>query len=138
MKRTLAAPLVAGIVAVVVAACSSGSTATQSPPPSPSAPAPATSSASGGHVVTIDLEDYRFVPSTFSAPNNATIVLVNKGKTLHNFTITGSPVSVDVQPGQTVTLTPPPSPFAPGTYKFFCKYHQALGMTGTLQVTTGS
>jgi plastocyanin len=65
-------------------------------------------------------------------------VITNNGPALHNFSIEGTPVDVDTQPGQTLPLSPPATPLAPGTYNVFCKYHKALGMVATLTVTAGS
>jgi plastocyanin len=122
----LMAPMAALLVVLGSACSSSKSTST-----------PTTPAATGGNEVAITIVDNSFNPSTITAVNTATLVLTNNGAALHNFTIEGSTVDQDVQPGQTLSLTPPPTPFAPGTYNVFCKYHKALGMTATLTVTAG-
>ena len=87
--------------------------------------------------------DIAFQPddATIAANQNVTVTLENKGAALHNFSITDNQnsnvknlnISVDVQPGQTQTVTIN----APaGDYYFFCNVpgHEAAGMHGTLHV----
>jgi plastocyanin len=139
-SRGSASVLLVALVVALGSACSSGGGTTNSttPPTTPQTTvptsAPATSSSSG---VTITMADFMFTPSTVTASNAEAIVLVNTGSALHNFSIEGTPISIDVQPGQTQTLTAPGPSFQAGTYTFFCKYHRAQGMTGTLTATSG-
>jgi plastocyanin len=112
------------VVLVVLGACSSKKT------PTPSSPTPNP----GGNGATLTMEDFKFVPAQLTASASKPIVLINNGAVLHNFTIEGSSLTVDVQPGQTQSL-PPPAPVQPGTYTFFCKYHRSQGMEGTITVT---
>jgi plastocyanin len=121
MKRSLAT---LAVVLVVLGGCSSKK------PTTPSSP----SANPGGNGATITMEDFKFVPAQVTASASKTIVLINNGAALHNFSIEGSNLSMDVQPGQTQTL-PPPAPVQPGSYTFFCKYHRSQGMTGTITVT---
>ena len=90
-------------------------------------------SAQGGATVRIAMRDDRFVPGNVTV-SGTEIVLVNKGQSIHNFSIKGQGIDYDVQPGETeyedVELPP-------GSYKFFCKYHEGAGMVGTLQVVSG-
>lgn len=81
--------------------------------------------------------DFQFQPSTLNATTSQSIMITNNGSALHNFSIEGTPISVDTQPGQSTTLEPPGPSFAPGTYTFFCKYHRSQGMEGTLVATAG-
>jgi plastocyanin len=81
------------------------------------------------------MEDFSFDPATVTASTSQDIVLVNNGQALHNFSIEGTPIDQDVNPGQTVTLPAPGPSFQPGSYDFFCKYHKAQGMVGTLTAT---
>ena len=85
-----------------------------------------------GPVFTLVMQFTAFHPNCFIARSEQSIHIVNKDDFLHNFTITGTQVDVDVQPhkffnGESAGL-------APGTYSFFCSFHQSRGMTGTLIV----
>ena len=129
VQRSVFALLI-GLVVTASAACGGGGGG------SPGTTAPTTSAGSSGSV-TITTVDFKFEPRTVSASTSQSIVLVNKGNALHNFSIEGTTISVDVAAGKTMTLTPPGPSFKPGTYTFFCKYHRALGMTGTLTAASG-
>jgi uncharacterized cupredoxin-like copper-binding protein len=95
-----------------------------SPPPAAAAP------------TTIELQDIKFVPNSFSVPANTPtkITLKNTGVTLHNFSIDQLNIKQDVQPGETVEIT---INAPPGTYQYYCDVpgHKDAGMVGTLTVT---
>jgi plastocyanin len=115
-------------------ACSSGS------PSSPTTAPPATttsSSSSAAAEVTIQEVDFAFQPDQITATTSQAIVITNLGVALHNFSIEGTPISVDTQPGETTRLEAPGSSFAPGTYTIFCKYHRSQEMVGTLVASAG-
>jgi glucose/arabinose dehydrogenase/uncharacterized cupredoxin-like copper-binding protein len=92
---------------------------------------------------TVEMVDIAFQPAEFTIPANTDVTtsLQNNGAALHNFSITdhNNPnvqnldISVDVQPGQTgsVTVNAPP-----GDYYFFCNVpgHEQAGMYGTMHV----
>jgi uncharacterized cupredoxin-like copper-binding protein len=101
---------------------------------SPSAAAsPSPTGCAGGQTVT--MVDIAFQPKELTIPANTdvTVSLPNKGATMHNFSIDELNISVDVQPGQTgsVTINAPA-----GTYQFYCNVpgHKEAGMVGTLTV----
>lgn len=127
-----------GIVALA-SACSSGNSGTTATTSAPqeTTTAPPASPSSAGNQVTIKLVDFSFEPATVTASTSQDIVLTNTGAALHNFSIEGTSIDQDVQAGQSVTLTAPGPSFKPGTYTFFCKYHRAQGMVGTLTATGG-
>ena len=79
--------------------------------------------------------DFAFEPSQLTISVTQAIELSNDGAALHNLTIEGTPVDVDVEAGQSQTLSPPGDAIAPGTCRFFCEYHEAQGMEGTMEVT---
>ena len=61
------------------------------------------------------------------------IRIVNEDKVLHNFTVDGTQVDGDIEGGQTLFFGLPLSGvLTPGTYDFYCKYHEKL--TGTITV----
>jgi plastocyanin len=132
MKTSMATPFAALLVLVLgfAGACSSGGGTTPTT-------APPTSASGGGNAVTITMTDFKFDPSTLTLSTSQDIVLVNSGAALHNFSIEGTSISMDVQPGQSQTLPAPGPSFPAGAHPFFCKYHQAQGMTGTLTATSG-
>jgi uncharacterized cupredoxin-like copper-binding protein len=92
---------------------------------------------------TITMVDIAFQPNALTIPANTdvTITLKNTGVTMHNFSVTdhNNPnvknlgINVNVQPGQTQTVTVN----APaGDYYFYCNVpgHEEAGMHGTLTV----
>ena len=92
-------------------------------------------SSSASNTVTLEAYDNYFKPAelTAQAGKRITIEFKNEGVAEHNFSITDLDVSKDVEAHKkaTVTFTPGSS----GALPFFCKYHEALGMKGTLTVT---
>lgn len=88
----------------------------------------------GRSSVDVTMRDDMFVPSVLRGTPGQTVTLTldNTGMHEHNFTITAQKVDTDVESGTTasVTVTFPAS----GTLRFFCEYHEALGMTGSLEV----
>ncbi len=116
---------------------------------SPAAATPAAGSPSSGTAtsVTVDLEDIKFVPTSFTIPanTNVKVTLDNKGALPHNFSVTSHDnakvkdlnVNVTLQPGQsqTITINAPA-----GDYYYFCDEpgHEAAGMHGVMHVTAGA
>jgi len=136
--------LLFGIVALglVAAACGKSASAstngatTPTPTPTPSmAPSPSTSvppSNTGTKtVVEGPGNSFAFMPSTITVKQGATLKLDNVSDTAHTFTVTGQSIDVVTQPGQTSQVT---IDLPPGSYPFICRFHQSLGMTGTLMV----
>jgi hypothetical protein len=62
-------------------------------------------------------------------------VVKNEGRNLHNFTVVGTKISIDLRPGRRFEWNPIGSRLAPGSYTVFCKYHSYAGMTGAFVVT---
>lgn len=140
--KTRAFGLIAAGIVVLASACSSNNptdngVATGSPTTQQTTTAPPATSPTAGNQVAITMVDFNFRPATLTASTSQDIVLTNSGAALHNFSIEGTSIDQDVQPGQSVTLTAPGPSFKPGTYTFFCKYHRAQGMSGTLTATSG-
>ena len=94
-------------------------------------PSTSPSASGGGTTTTLTASDNVFNPSTFTF-SGTKITLKNMGANLHNFSVEGQNVSDDIKPGETEEES---LQLAPGTYTFFCKYHRALGMQGTITVT---
>lgn len=128
MPRWLILALVIAPAALLLAACGGGEgqDATASPTggdrPSPSAK------------VSIQALDPYFQPSqitgTFGQAMEVTVK--NEGKAPHTFTIDELRVDQEVAPGKSITIKL--SPAEPGEFNFYCKYHVASGMRGSLLV----
>jgi hypothetical protein len=61
-------------------------------------------------------------------------VVKNEGSNLHNFSVVGTKISIDLKPGETLRWRPLGSHLNPGTYHVFCKFHVDRGMTGIFTV----
>ena len=52
-----------------------------------------------------------------------TLVVKNEGRNLHNLTVVGTDISVDIRPGHKLVWRRIGRVLSPGTYHVFCKYH---------------
>jgi len=113
---------VVGVLAVLGVACSNSSSPATSGSPS----------AGGGVTLQQGAGGLVFTPSTLTVKTGDVLAVANVGSASHTFTITGNGIDVVNQPGQTQNVT---ISLAPGTYPFVCRFHESLGMKGTLTVT---
>ena len=91
----------------------------------------ATTQGSGGKTLT--QVNYQFTPSNLKVHQGDTITVSDTNPTTpHTFTVEGTEIDVanDAQSSQEVTID-----LDPGSYTFFCRFHRAQGMEGTLTVT---
>jgi plastocyanin len=79
---------------------------------------------------TLVMSDNAFEPQSWSVSPGA-YTLDNQGQALHNLTVEGGDIDVDVQAGQTQEVE---IDLEPGEYEMVCTYHVAQGMTGTMVV----
>lgn len=86
-----------------------------------------------GVAFTIRLEKNEFVPNCFTASASQGITIVNADAALHNFTIEGTPIDVDIPPGDEFNGEPITGVVDPGLYVLVCKYHLP-GMVGEVTV----
>lgn len=86
----------------------------------------------GDGTTTLTTVDNAFQPSSLTVSSGSELELTNDGQAEHNFTIEGSDVTQDVEPGESATVS---IDVDPGDYTMFCKYHRAIGMEGTITVT---
>jgi plastocyanin len=86
-----------------------------------------------GVAFTIRLEKNEFVPNCFTASATQGITIVNADAALHNFTIQGTPIDVDIPPGDEFNGEPITGVVDPGLYVLVCKYHLP-GMVGEITV----
>lgn len=122
-------------VALTAAACSSGGTPASSPQPPTTPPSPSGQpSPPGGPTVTLTEADFQFSPANLVISKSQGLTISNQGPSLHNFTVQGTQVDIDVQPGSTDNLEAIGQAVPVGEHPFFCKYHQARGMVGVITV----
>lgn len=84
--------------------------------------------------IEVELNDDYFNPEVITIPTGktTTLILKNKGKKEHTFTVEKLGVDIEVQPGKenTITINPKES----GTYELICRYHVKEGMVGKVVV----
>jgi len=133
MRRTA---ILIGLGTLAAACGGGGGGSNQSPSPSASSNPSLTGhcvNLSTGPVFTLVQQNIAFHPECLRVKSAQSIEIVNKDSAVHNFTITGTQVDVDIQPG--TTFNGESAGLAPGIYQFFCKFHKAQGMIGTMAVT---
>jgi plastocyanin len=85
----------------------------------------------------VELDDFYFKPTTIQGKpgQSVTLELKNEGKEEHNFSISSQHIDKDIEAGESdiVKVKVPKS----GTVQFFCSYHKAQGMVGTLATGSG-
>lgn len=84
--------------------------------------------------IEIELNDDYFSPKDITIPNGktTTVLLKNKGKKEHTFTVKDLGIDTEVQPGTEKTITVKPK--KSGTYELICRYHFQEGMVGKVIV----
>ena len=84
--------------------------------------------------IEVELNDDYFNPKVITIPNGrtTTLILKNKGKKKHTFTVEKLGIDAEVQPGKEKTITVKPK--QPGTYELICRYHFQEGMVGKVIV----
>lgn len=131
MLRPLLLAMVVLPALPVLAACSGGSGGA-------SPPAGASQPAAGAAKLSVQAQDTYFQPTelTGSFGQGMEVTVKNAGKLPHTFTIDELRVDQEVAPGKTVTLRL--SPAEPGEFNFYCKYHVASGMRGSVRILAGA
>ncbi|QNK48858.1 cupredoxin domain-containing protein [Brevibacterium sp. PAMC23299] len=84
--------------------------------------------------IVVELNDDFFNPEAITIPNGTatTLILKNKGKKEHTFTVEKLGIDAEVQAGKEKTITVQPK--QPGTYELICRYHFQEGMVGKVIV----
>ncbi|WP_249596092.1 cupredoxin domain-containing protein [Peribacillus frigoritolerans] len=84
--------------------------------------------------IEVELNDDFFNPEVITIPNGTatTLILKNKGKKEHTFTVEKLGIDAEVQAGKEKTITVQPK--QPGTYELICRYHSQEGMVGKVIV----
>jgi plastocyanin len=91
-------------------------------------------SAAEGAPAPVTMMDNFFDPNCFAVSSTQPVALTNAGNQDHNFTIQGSDLSMDVEPGEDEETDEVGEYVGAGTYKFFCQFHEQAGMVGTVVV----
>lgn len=92
-------------------------------------------SVTGQVQVRIAARDFSFDPECLIILGGQGLVVRNAGANTHNFTVEGSAVGFDVDPGQVNRTEAVGGAVPPGTYRFYCVYHEGQGMDGELTVS---
>lgn len=84
--------------------------------------------------IEVELGDDYFNPKVITIQNGTatTLILKNKGKRVHTFTVAKLGIDAEIQPGNEKTITVTPK--QPGTYDLICRYHFRAGMVGQVVV----
>jgi plastocyanin len=83
--------------------------------------------------VSASVNNYLFMPKTVKVKSGDTLEVRNgNAKTPHTFTVVGEDVDLELAP---LTSETTKIDLDPGTYQLICRFHEQLGMKGTLQVS---
>ena len=84
--------------------------------------------------IEVELNDDYFNPKVITIPNGTTttLILKNKGKKEHTFTVEKLEIDAEVQPGKEKSITVKPKQL--GTFELICRYHLQEGMVGKVIV----
>jgi plastocyanin len=126
--------LVAALAGLALAACG-GTQASGGAPAaavaSTAAPVATPTAAAPVATTSVDIANFAFSPAIVTVKVGQTITWTNRDEDAHTVAITGAPVSVPLQGGDTYTHT-----FSqPGRYSYLCTIHP--NMHGMVVVTTG-
>ncbi|MED3035680.1 cupredoxin domain-containing protein [Bacillus tropicus] len=85
-------------------------------------------------VIEVELNDDYFKPNVITIPTeeSTTLLLKNKGKSEHTFTVKKLGIDVVVESGKEKNITVKPT--STGTYELICRYHLLKGMEGKVIV----
>ncbi|PEX92298.1 cupredoxin domain-containing protein [Bacillus cereus] len=85
-------------------------------------------------VIEVELNDDYFNPNVITIPieETTTLLLKNKGKNEHTFTVKKLGIDVVVESGKEKNITVKPK--NTGTYELICRYHLLKGMEGKVIV----
>ncbi|AIE78852.1 cupredoxin domain-containing protein [Bacillus tropicus] len=85
-------------------------------------------------VIEVELNDDYFKPNVIMIPieESTTLLLKNKGKSEHTFTVKKLGIDVVVESGKEKSITVKPK--SAGTYELICRYHLLKGMEGKVIV----
>jgi uncharacterized cupredoxin-like copper-binding protein len=84
--------------------------------------------------IEVELNDDYFNPKVITILKGKTtqLVLKNKGRKEHTFTVEKLGIDAEIQPGKEKTISA--NPKKPGTFELICRYHFGEGMVGKVIV----
>jgi plastocyanin len=80
------------------------------------------------------MTDFRYQPTCAIVGVNQGIALTNEGSVVHNFSLEGPDVDLDVAAGEEGRFEAIGGIAQPGVHTLFCKYHRDAGMFGELRI----
>ncbi len=91
-----------------------------------------------GQTVEMEMDDFYFDPAELDAAPGDTITvnLKNEGQATHTFTIDALGIDQQVAAGEEATVQVHAA--EAGDLRFYCRFHGASGMEGTIKVGSGS
>jgi hypothetical protein len=136
-------PLALAAVALVLAPAMSGcSTTAGAGPTSTFSPRPivviTTPPSTTGPYVVVAVDDHFHDIHPSDPPTiqrNRPFEVKNEGFNLHNFSVVGTNISIDIAPGHEFRWAHIGARLKPGFYTVVCKYHASVGMTGNFTVS---
>jgi plastocyanin len=93
---------------------------------------PEASGTENNDIVVVAALDNEFDPATITAATGTSLEVSNEGEAPHNFSVAGSDIDVDIEPGESVTVDT--AGLAAGSHAVECKFHSGAGMTATLSL----
>jgi hypothetical protein len=131
--RAAATVVACCLIAMVAAGCTEGTKGATPTPESQISILPDNPSLPYG-IVAINYHFHDAHPSRPLLPTR-TVVFTNQSTLKHNITFPQFGFSRDFEPGETITIKDLGDKLGgPGEYTFFCKYHEVLGMVGTVVI----
>ena len=88
----------------------------------------------GPYVVTAIDNHFHDAHPTLPIGGGRDLVVRSQGRNLHNVTIDALGFSGDLRPGERITVEDITERLEPGSYVLVCRYHEDLGMTGTIVI----
>ena len=120
------------VLAVVAVGCGDDGGGEPSPTEGPAEPTVAPTDAPATEAGTVTMANFSFDPATIEAGRGDELSLRNDDAAPHTFTVTDADIDVEVAAGATGSAT---IDLDAGTYDVICRFHEAGGMTATLEVT---
>jgi hypothetical protein len=122
LMRRIASILLA-VTALLLAGCGGSSEPKSSARKSPQAAAPDCVDLTGSPTAEIKMLDDKFDPDCFTISDEQELTIRNEGTALHNFSVEGSDIDLDVSAGEEANTVAIGGILSPGDNKVSCKYH---------------